>query len=45
MAKNKIKKRIKFFESFKGTVIEKGMGDEAKRLKRIYDKKVKKSKS
>lgn len=45
MAKNKIKKKIKFFESFKGTVIEKGMEDEAKRLKRIYDKKVKKSKS
>jgi hypothetical protein len=43
MSKNNLKKRIKFFESFKNTIIEKGMENEAKRLKRIYDKKIKKN--
>jgi hypothetical protein len=39
----KLKKAIMFFNSFKGTLIEKGTKKEADRLQRIYEKKVKKS--
>jgi len=44
MAKKKAKKQIKFYESWQGTMIGDGMMREAKRLQRIYDKRVRKSK-
>ena len=36
--KNKSKKKVKFWESFQGTIIGEGANKEIKRIKKIYNK-------
>ena len=45
MAKNKIKKLLKFWKNYDDTIIGKGAKEQQKRLQRIYNKHRAKSKN